>query len=211
MLLAGTVELATTCQPQVRLHTIVCPPAILFYTPDDVKSRVEIRAAMIRRGCIWSYNFRPDQPLSPVQPQHDRVFFSSASLQNLENIQIFADENKMCKGLLLVYRDGAQRALGQCRIGLDTITLCRNPTRLCLRRGNLDKYSILAEVGDEPRGEHSHGSSDVGAEDFQCFELVGCLRFWVEEDRCWFEFGSEAEKRSSGSWEKFGSDYKEQT
>lgn len=55
---------------------------------------------------------------------------SYASLEGVVNAHVFKDkEQGVCRGILLEYEDGTQRALGQCRLGLDTVQCYKHPTK----------------------------------------------------------------------------------
>ena len=54
--------------------------------------------------------------------------FSSAPLQATKFIQVFHQESSaLCKGILTEYESGAQRAVGECRIGADPYDIYTKP------------------------------------------------------------------------------------
>ncbi|KAF5551720.1 hypothetical protein FNAPI_7326 [Fusarium napiforme] len=53
-------------------------------------------------------------------------------LQGTTRIDVFTCKaTGLCRGMLFGYEDGAQRAVGQCRLGIDNVTTYTNPTRIC--------------------------------------------------------------------------------
>ncbi|EWG36251.1 hypothetical protein FVEG_14642 [Fusarium verticillioides 7600] len=53
-------------------------------------------------------------------------------LQGTTRIDVFTCKaTDLCRGMLFGYEDGAQRAVGQCRLGIDNVTTYINPTRIC--------------------------------------------------------------------------------
>ncbi|KAF5688883.1 hypothetical protein FDENT_4599 [Fusarium denticulatum] len=53
-------------------------------------------------------------------------------LQGTTRIDVFTCKaTGLCRGMIFGYEDGAQRAVGQCRMGIDNVTTHINPTRIC--------------------------------------------------------------------------------
>jgi hypothetical protein len=62
---------------------------------------------------------------------HNFPYFSWASLSNVSSTQTFSDRHDgYCEGIILRYGDGAERAVGQCRLGKDCQTICERPSLL---------------------------------------------------------------------------------
>lgn len=67
------------------------------------------------------------------EPPFKRAYFSSAPLEGVTRVHTFEDkDDKFCQGIILEYANGAQRALGQCRFGLDPVSTVTNPSEICL-------------------------------------------------------------------------------
>lgn len=66
---------------------------------------------------------------SPLQASLFRgTLFSEAPLEKVEHALTFLDtKTRFCVGILLKYQNGAQRALGQCRVGIDMVHYCETP------------------------------------------------------------------------------------
>ncbi|KAF4956569.1 hypothetical protein FGADI_3721 [Fusarium gaditjirri] len=80
--------------------------------------------------------------LSPDQLTHGGNAISvDVSLKGAVRIHIFKDSVTEClRGFLLDYENGAQRTAGQCRVGVDSVTVCHKPVSFCyrqVRRGGL--------------------------------------------------------------------------
>lgn len=75
------------------------------------------------------------------------AYLSSASLENVLNIYIFTDKlTKLCKGIMIDYNNGLKRALGQCRLGLDSVQSYKSPLTLSyasISQPACGKYQIL--------------------------------------------------------------------
>lgn len=61
------------------------------------------------------------------------MYASSAPLDGLYSAQVFRDGGDCCRGIVLNYRNGGQRAIGQCRVGVDAIEEYIAPTHICWR------------------------------------------------------------------------------
>ncbi|UKZ86356.1 uncharacterized protein TrAFT101_002191 [Trichoderma asperellum] len=71
---------------------------------------------------------------------------SYASLEGVVNARVLRDKEKgMCRGILLEYEDGTLRALGQCRLGLDTVQCYKHPTKF---HYTIVKYSSHIKTHD---------------------------------------------------------------
>ena len=81
------------------------------------------------------------------------VNFSAAPLDNVALAKVFHQEGRSyCRGLLFVYQDGAQRALGDCRVGVDPYETYETPRTL---------YILTDIQTGEARGERCAESKDL--------------------------------------------------
>ncbi|RKK58212.1 hypothetical protein BFJ66_g2870 [Fusarium oxysporum f. sp. cepae] len=57
------------------------------------------------------------------------------SLKGTVRVDIFKDSSTGCfRGFLLEYENGSQRTAGQCRVGVDPVTVCHKPVSFCYRK-----------------------------------------------------------------------------
>ncbi|CAJ0547345.1 Ff.00g040990.m01.CDS01 [Fusarium sp. VM40] len=126
---------------------------------------------------------RPATPFSqPLieQPQFPYAYFSLAPLERVDRIRIFNDElSGFCVGILFGYQNGAQRSVGQCRIGNDPFKDCAKPSRICLHRHNYGRSGTPARlqatmVKSTSGQKHDHDEQ----QDWTCFQMQGRLDFW---------------------------------
>jgi hypothetical protein len=130
----------------------------------------------------------------PSYPRPDdfpgaKWYFSSAPLENVSWIQLFYVEDGLhCRGLLLEYAGGGQRALGQCRLGVDQSKMYTRPSSMAFTnvtrpRPGSEKHKIerieATKVGfdDVPEGDGS----------WSHFAMEGTLRFWFTYDEARLE------------------------
>ncbi|KAE8442169.1 hypothetical protein EG329_003757 [Mollisiaceae sp. DMI_Dod_QoI] len=103
------------------------PPATLIYNTADIQPVSTIGA--------YSKEERICGPITPFshptldEPPFQDACFSSAPLESVTRVKIFYnEENGHCRGILFDYDNGAQQALGQCRLGVDPHRTCVKPS-----------------------------------------------------------------------------------
>ncbi|KAM5374798.1 hypothetical protein ACJZ2D_006292 [Fusarium nematophilum] len=133
-------------------------------------------------------------------------YYSSAPLQDVYRVTIFySHELGHVKGFLLEYKNGGQRALGQCRLQVDRAEAVLMPQRICFL--NPEDEDSEYEDSDDVESDSSllhfnfesgyhYGSSDLMVEcnteiahgheqdGWQCVGLTGYLEFWFQDHRC---------------------------
>lgn len=112
------------------------------------------------------------------------TYFSSAPADRITSAYVFeTGGSHLCQGILLNYDNGGQRALGQCRLGIDQSKEYIRPIGICFRR-------VLCLTDDWRRKVHgiqveftSLCCSHSTANTWQCQPLSGAseLRFWFSE------------------------------
>jgi hypothetical protein len=76
--------------------------------------------------------FRPEKP--GPSPFGDNAHFSWASLDGVSSTLVFSDHSTgFCRGIVFRYQNGGSRAIGQCRLHVDTTESVARPLRLCFR------------------------------------------------------------------------------
>ncbi|KNA95706.1 hypothetical protein FOXG_01160 [Fusarium oxysporum f. sp. lycopersici 4287] len=104
------------------------------------------------------------------------------SLKGTVRVDIFKDSSTGCfRGFLLEYENGSQRSAGQCRVGVDPVTVCHKPVSFCYRKvqgGDFDvhKYYELEccpETGD-PHYDHASPDGAWTCSDFGVYAKVWC-------------------------------------
>lgn len=124
-----------------------------------------------------------------VQPDRESfsdMLVSSASLEGILNVHVFSDKQRnLCKGILIEYEDGSKRALGQCRLGWDSVTSWRRPLSIfyvpvSYKGVEPDDFLTSARIHKGVRvafdSESSHVAED-GTLEGHFHEMKGCLNF----------------------------------
>lgn len=108
--------------------------------------------------------------------------YSSAPLRNIQRLRVFRNAKGSWRGILLSYRNGAQRSVGQCRLGVDDSTPYDDPRGICLfgtaalqhaESGYNDEFNAgdaVIRTGDACE----HGSPWL----YRCWPLIGELGVW---------------------------------
>ncbi|KAI0392002.1 hypothetical protein F5Y17DRAFT_438454 [Xylariaceae sp. FL0594] len=173
---AGDVIIGSPIQEQGHVGDyLLCwhPPVTLVYSQVTLEPIIFL-GAYCRSG----------PPAEPVDwPAHEPktcpikdevMLFSTASLEDLRSVEVFygADHGgRYCSGMLLYYKNGACRAVGQCRIGIDSTRKFDKPSRFCFR---MEVFGSLVDWGNESHSEVSGWS---------CNPLKGRIE-------CWFSHSS---------------------
>lgn len=91
-----------------------------------------------------------DEPLAPFprtyatggSPPYRGRIYSQAPAKDIVHVDVYYEEaTGYCRGLLLEYANGAQMALGQCRVGINPFKSYDKPNWLCYAHSRDDKPS----------------------------------------------------------------------
>ncbi|ETS84938.1 hypothetical protein PFICI_02963 [Pestalotiopsis fici W106-1] len=139
-------------------------------------------------GGSSSVQFRPLWADKPAWDNPGSQYFSAAPLGGVTRMQIFQVEecyfwdSLIFSGILFDYENGAQRAVGECLVGVAPSTIYMNPKRICVHKAQ-DGEAIVndteasfncceIEAGSEL--EHDHGEEHG----WFCYTLEGYMSWW---------------------------------
>ncbi|KAF4972541.1 hypothetical protein FSARC_928 [Fusarium sarcochroum] len=123
------------------------------------------------------------KPRRRIRDRHLDCLQSVAPLEDIIQVQVFlSQKNGSCIGLLLYYENGAQRTLGQCRIGVDPFETHRQPTQICFKSATF--ADPISEIRKEIAAfdctrEQFHSHID---DDWKCCPLKGNLEVWFNDE-----------------------------
>jgi len=110
-------------------------------------------------------------------------------LEQVIRAQVFScPETGFSQAILFDYENGAQRAVGHCRIGVDPFVTYTKPSRICSYINDYDLageapfFAVLIESGSESESEHSHDE-----EGWACHGMRGDLHFWSNNEQSYVE------------------------
>ncbi|ORY58252.1 uncharacterized protein BCR38DRAFT_448479 [Pseudomassariella vexata] len=123
--------------------------------------------------------------------------FSSAPLNNVTRIQVFEDEELgFCRAMLFDYENGARRAVGNCRLGVDPAKTYLNPSRICYcstqylsQHSSVVRQMIRVESGSESTHRHQIHT-------WVCSAMEGNLEFWFSGEESIITIVLETEDKS---------------
>ncbi|KAF4447697.1 hypothetical protein F53441_8792 [Fusarium austroafricanum] len=122
-------------------------------------------------------------PWSTNPPIHEHVNLSSAPLKDVSHVQVLEDEETgFCKAIILDYENGARRALGNCRLGIDRVKAYLEPSRLCYRPAGhasgirRDIPAVRVEAGSDSNHQHDE-------EGWVCSAMEGVVEFWFSREQ----------------------------
>jgi hypothetical protein len=126
-------------------------------------------------------------PFAPIdrEPRLDLghlAFTSYAPKEDVVCIRVFTEtKTGNCRGLLLEYGNGSQRCLGECRTGLDTELVFKNPEFLCMGEVyNGDQKAFQVRVYSERPHKPKTGK-------WKCCNMRGTrgiLKYWRKDRSC---------------------------
>ncbi|KAI5859427.1 hypothetical protein GGS23DRAFT_616071 [Durotheca rogersii] len=185
-------------------RAVTGPPITLVYSEPLQGRPIPFFGACVRpAGAAAASRTRPGAPDAPAEPPFaaleprahplgDGAYFARAPLAGVAAAELFYDEGgRFCRGLLLRYRGGARRALGQCRVHVDATARVAEPRGLCHRletraRGpRRTAYAVEVALRDGA-GDHGHR----GEEGWSCHRLEGMLNFWFTDVSSFIEIDS---------------------
>jgi hypothetical protein len=109
--------------------------------------------------------------------------FSSASLEAVKFAAVFLQEGStLCRGVLFEYDNGAQRAVGECRIGVQASTTYATPSVLCV----FGEPELASEAVTVEFAKSDHHHEDAGGWD--CYPMSGVLNFWFTYNQTYLDF-----------------------
>lgn len=182
MKLAGDVVVGFTYSQEARYLVLSkSPPSTIIYNTSLVRPISVIGACTTQKdACDDLPPIDPFRcPLIEKNPPFRDACFSLSPLNGTSRIWLFNDNgNRFCLGILLEFNNGAQRSLGQCRVGIDRSEDYQKPVCICFRHQSYTHPGVsgllqATTVTCTERQEHSHGSRD-----WACFRLQGELEFW---------------------------------
>lgn len=118
------------------------------------------------------------------------IHFSSAPLSGISLAEVFQrGRDNHSRGIVLTYQNGAQRALGDCRLGVDPSRRYINPVFMCAAPESQPDPIFdwsYRYVSVEFHGEGTHEHSEAGWECFK-LEMDGTLNFWFTHKQQYLE------------------------
>jgi hypothetical protein len=134
-----------------------------------------------------------------VRPSPYVTYYSEANLCNVRKVLIFhtPEPTNICRGIIIEYENGGQRALGQCRVGVDRVVAVISPMRLCLAQLEETASSLHGVRVEVQTDQFCHHSEDAG---WKCYPLEGIIQFFFEShaSSCIVVDGSAAVNRLGG-------------
>ncbi|KAM5379230.1 hypothetical protein BFJ63_vAg8704 [Fusarium oxysporum f. sp. narcissi] len=134
-------------------------------------------------GIVTEHNFESESLLSlpryhkdDKDPSRLRCTNTEVPAKNITRADVYYNrKNGYCEGLLLEYANGAQRAVGQCRIGIDPFKAYGKPSWICYR--DICDPETCEETGScivectTGTNSHEHEPRDIG--DWVCMRPRG--------------------------------------
>jgi hypothetical protein len=105
---------------------------------------------------------------------------SSATLTNTVALHVFEDPaSGFCRGIIVEYKNGAQRALGECRLGEHRVRVYKTPTHICMTR-RITRTISCKDVRVKAVTDPDHRHERVEA--MRCYPMSGKLEFLFDRE-----------------------------
>ena len=157
-------------------------PDVLVYDTTE-RYHVSYLAAYPRGGEKPSSSLGETHPFD--RPQSAIPFrmanYSSASLEGVVRARTFLRQNDDCRAIVLEYSNGSQRAMGDCRLGIDPVEIWNTPTCICIFKTtyNPRPLAVALQVVKVRFSEREHQHTEPG---WTCHAMRGNIEFWYTHD-----------------------------
>ncbi|KAI1822656.1 hypothetical protein F4861DRAFT_381574 [Xylaria intraflava] len=187
--LAGNISIGPWVKEHSTVHMLANPPTTLIYGRNKSKKLSVLGAfpkATFSDGTnpAFSNLFGPERcPFTSNRSSYE-VNFSAAPLNDVTFAQVFHQEGRSwSRGLILKYQNGAKRALGDCRVGVDPYKMYRAPRILCISM-LLDRETHGVRELHKVRTRFiSRSTGDDEVQDDKFYEMNGTLHFWFHHEQ----------------------------
>lgn len=130
----------------------------------------------LESGPLWSF---PRYHNDDMDPPGMGCINTVAPAKNVTHADVYYDRSSgYSKGLLLAYANGAQRAVGQCRVGIDPFKAYEEPSWFCFRKvyhpESLEETGSCVVECTTGTNDHKHEPCDI--DDWQCMRARAGLR-----------------------------------
>ncbi|KAJ3542142.1 hypothetical protein NM208_g4253 [Fusarium decemcellulare] len=180
MKLGGDVSVGLTSSKQARDLILSRSPMTMIYNVQELQPVSVIGAYPTGEDNSPLTRFRHPYIDDPPFPN---ACFSLASLEKINHMTVFDDKHTgLCMGILLYYQNGAQRALGQCRVGVDPVKDYAKPGYVCFNRLTRIRLGTSVQLQATIVSGGSSRDHDHKEEGWFCYEMQGELEFWFSHE-----------------------------
>lgn len=187
--LVGDVIVGLQCRNAVRDASLgASAPLTMIYGEPKQDNPVCLFGAYCRLPALTArvLTERFCLPNPSGSPLSDEAYFSWAPLSSVSSTLVFCDEsNGACRGVLLRYKNGGARAVGQCRVQVVPTDEVDQPVRLCLHIGShssrFDRILHTAHVKFKQTPQPDGTLEDEG---WKSYKMEGIMKFWFTPESC---------------------------
>lgn len=128
----------------------------------------------------------PSQLQPIASPRVGRGCFSTAHLKDATRLSVFEDPiTHACKGVVIDYANGGQRAIGQCRVGEHPVVEYDSPSTIYVapvgdrrQKWGLGEARVVAVSESGPTPEHMKAFDSTAG--WRSYALSGEMQFWFD-------------------------------
>lgn len=172
MKLAGDIVVGPVQFHHADTYSILdSPPAALVFR-DGVDHHVTYFGVIVRNDSTTDKVALISSPR--VTTPSRNLLFSTSPLEDVTKVDIYTSQyTGLCVGMLLHYQSRGQRALGQCRLGVDAVETHLQPNQICVKRirfADLRSGEIKESAAIDCTTDRLHEHGDEG---WVCYAFKG--------------------------------------
>lgn len=160
---------------------------LVYGEPDELQPVSIFGASSARKS-----GFPQPFSLQDFRPEPAGAYFSWAPLRGvLSTCTFYERDTGLCRGIVIYYENGGSRAIGQCRLHVDSSISVVRPTRICFqittyltRLRKRERRGVRVEFGGDDDDPHRHSG-----EGWKCLPLLGVLKLSFTEDSSYVAVG----------------------
>lgn len=144
---------------------------------------------------IWNYDTTGRAPYDIYREYAETNFhLSSAPLRGVILAEVFQrGQRPECRGILLTYKDGSKRTVGDCRLGIDPSQRFERPDRLCVAVGGEENRRPGIPRPFYVKVRFQNGAARVKG--WKTSKMEGHIYFWFTANLHYVEVISEKSSR----------------
>lgn len=188
--LTGDVIIGLQCKGAIRDTTLgaSAPLTIIYGEPKQGTPvclfGVYCRVPASTDNGLTNPLFRLPNPYG--SPLGDEAYFSWAPLSGVSSTLVFCDEsNGTCRGILLRYRNGGARGVGQCCLQVDPTEGVDRPVRFCFRvDSHSSRFNRIIHMAHAKFKSTPQASGTAEDEGWESHQMEGIIKFWFTPESC---------------------------
>lgn len=168
-----------------------------IWMEDDASTLVH---GISRMGAVYPMGLAPrseqgeddgvvyENPMN-LSPPFEHAYFSVAELDNVVSIEVYHDQILgICRGVNVQYESGGERALGQCRVGVDSVSTYAKPMWFCFKKTTYLRPGTRVERDSIKIECHAGAKHHHQQDGWSCCQFPSRLEWWFTSEETRISF-----------------------